>query len=191
MTGWALAAAAFLALQAVPAPAAARERVSVSFGFGWVSPVADPDVSEGYGGGSTLYVRIAKWFGARLSLDVAHHELAGDLGAIPYPYTNGDIVFGPTFELTPADSPVAVRLFTETGAYWSSYFIGLVWTWGIDFGGTLLWRITDYIGVQTELRYHLYNLTSLESEEMLCPRTLQPLGVLDRFDWLFSVVMAI
>ncbi|MBI5489924.1 MAG: hypothetical protein HY905_21490 [Deltaproteobacteria bacterium] len=173
-----------------PAPAAARERVSLSFGFGWVSPLADPDLAEGFGGGSTLFVRLHEWFGARLSIDVAQHDFEGALSNIPYPYTNGDVAFGPVFEVTPRDSPFAVRLFAETGAYWSSYVLGLIWTWGLDFGSTFLWRITDYLGAQAEWRYHLYNLTSLEDQELLCPTTLRPLGVLDRMDLVFSVVMA-
>ncbi|MBI5502178.1 MAG: hypothetical protein HY907_18180 [Deltaproteobacteria bacterium] len=185
-----LAALVTGALALVPPPAAARENVSLSFGFGWVSPLADPDIAEGYGGGSTLFVRVHEWFGARLSVDVAQHDFEGALSNVPYPYTNGDIAFGPVFEVTPRDSAVAVRLFAETGAYWSSYVLGLIWTWGLDFGSTFLWRITDYLGAQAELRYHLYNLTSLEDEELLCPRTLRPLGVLDRMDLVFSVVMA-
>ena len=178
-------------LAAAPAHASERETVSLSFGFGWISPLADPDIAEGYGGGATFFVRFHEWFGARLSVDLAQNSLEGSLSNIPYPYTNGDVVFGPVFELTPRDSAFAVRLFTETGAYWSAYGFGLVWTWGLDFGSTFLWRITDYLGVQAELRYHLYNLTSLEDEEELLSITsFQPLGTVDRFDMLFSVVMA-
>jgi len=187
----ALLFAVALSSVAEPEPAHAAETVSLAFGFGWISPLADPDISEGYGGGAALFVRIAKWFGARLSLDVAHHDLEGDLAEIPYPYTNGDILFGPVFEVTRLESPVALRFFFETGPYWSSYVLGLVWTWGLDFGSTFVWRITDYLGLQAELRYHLYNLSSLEDQEMLCPQTLQPLGVLDRMDLLFSLVVAI
>jgi hypothetical protein len=174
-----------------PARAAERETVSLAFGFGWVSPLADPDIAEGYGGGTTLFVRLHEWLGFRLSVDLAKHALEGALADIPYPYANGDVVFGPVFELTPRDSAFAVRLFGETGPYWSSYVFGLVWTWGLDLGATFLWRITDYLGVQAELRYHLYNLTSLEDDELLSPRSLQVLGPLDRFDMVFSIVMGI
>jgi hypothetical protein len=187
----ATAAAACLAMLSASAPASAAERASVSLGFGWISPVADPNVSEGYGGGSTLFVRFTDWLGGRISFDVTHHDFQGALAGIPYPYTNGDIVFGPVFEVTGPRSPVAVRLFMETGAYWSSYIIGLAWTWGLDFGSTLLWRITDGIGVQAEMRYHLYNLGSVGDQQLLCPQTLRPLGVVDRLDLVFGFVMAI
>jgi hypothetical protein len=186
-----LGGAVVAVLLAVPVAAPAAETAAVSLGFGWVSPVADPEVSEGYGGSAAAFVRFYDWFGGRLAIDVAHHELEGSLGEIPYPYMNGDIVFGPAFEVTPLDSPFAVRLYLETGAYWSSYLIGLVWTWGLDFGSTLLWRMTDFLGLQLDLRYHLYNLGSVDEDQLLCPRTLQPLGVVDRFDLIVAVVMTI
>ena len=190
MTAAGMIAAAVLAV-AAPVRAAERETVSLAFGFGWVSPLADPDIAEGYGGGTTLFVRLHEWLGVRLSVDLAQHALEGSLANIPYPYANGDVVFGPVFELTPRDSAFAVRLFAETGAYWSSYVLGLFWTWGLDFGSTFLWRITDYLGVQAELRYHLYNLTSLQDEALLSPQPVQVIGALDRFDMFFSVVMGI
>ncbi len=186
-----LVGAAVGVLLAAPAAASAAETAAVSLGFGWISPVADPDVSEGYGGSATAFVRFVDWFGGRLSIDIAHHDLEGTFEEIPYPYLNGDVVFGPAFEVTPLDSPFAVRLFLETGAYWSSYLIGLVWTWGLDFGSSLLWRFSDFLGAQLELRYHLYNLGSVDDEELLCPRTLRPLGVVDRFDLIVAVVMTI
>lgn len=179
------------ALFLLPATAGGAETAAVSLGFGWFSPLVDPDVSEGYGGSATLFVRFADWFGARAAIDIARHDMEGPFDEIPYPYTNGDIVFGPAFELTRLGSPVAVRLFTETGAYWSSYLLGLVWTWGIDFGSTLLWRMTDYLGLELELRYHLYNLGSVGDQDLLCPRTLRPLGVVDRLDLVLAVVMTI
>ena len=193
--GTAIGVAAALAVGTVvasaPRTASAAETIAVAFDFGWISPVADPSVAEGYGGGTSLFVRIASWFGARLSLDVAKHSLEGDLSIIPWPFTNGDILFGPVFEVTRQTSPVALRLFFETGPYWASYVLGLFWSWGIDFGSTFVWRITDYFGLQAELRYHVYNLSALEDEVMLCPVTLQPLGPLDRLDLTFGIVMAI
>jgi len=87
---------------------------------------------------------------------------------------------------------VALRLFFETGAYWASYVLwSPVWSWGIDFGTTFVWRMTDYLGLQLELRYHIYNLAALEDEVMLCPRTIQPLGPLDRLDLTFGIVVGI
>jgi len=192
-SGILLVSTLLLSVASAPRPVSAAETVAVAFDFGWISPVADPNVSEGYGGGASLFVRIAKWFGARLSLDLAQHSLEGDLALISrYPFTNGDIVFGPVFEVTRQTSPVALRLFFETGAYWASYVIqGPTWSWGIDFGSTFVWRITDYFGLQAELRYHIYNLSALEDQVMLCPRTFQPLGPLDRLDLTFGIVMAI
>jgi hypothetical protein len=190
-SGILLVSTLLLSVASAPRPAAAAETVALAFDFGWVSPVADPDVSEGYGVGASLFVRIAQWFGARLSLDVAQHSMEGELSMIPARFTSGDIVFGPVFEVTRQTSPVALRLFFETGAYWAAYILGLFWSWGIDFGSTFVWRITDYFGLQAELRYHIYNLSALEDEVMLCPRTLQPLGPLDRLDLTFGIVMAI
>jgi len=193
-SGILLVSTLFLSVASASRPVSAAETVAVAFDFGWISPVADPNVAEGYGVGTSLFVRIAQWFGARVSVDVARHSLEGDLSLIPYPYTNGDIVFGPVFEVTRQTSPVALRLFFETGAYWAAYlalFPSVFWTWGIDFGSTFVWRITDYLGLQAELRYHIYNLSALEDEVMLCPQTLQTLGPLDRLDLTFGIVMAI
>jgi hypothetical protein len=173
------------------ARAGGRETAGLSLGFGYVSPLADPAVSEGYGGGASLFVRFVDWFGGRFSVDVTHSDMEGDLSALPFPYLSGDFTFGPVAELTGERSPVAVRLSFETGAYWSAYAIGTVWTWGLNFGSAVLWRMVDFLGLQLETRYHLYNLAALGEDEVLCPQTLQPSPVLDRFDLVLSFVVAI
>lgn len=165
------------------------EAVALALGFGYVSPFADPHLAEGYGGGVSFWTRLYGRLGARVALDLAANDLDGDLADIPYPFMAGDVTFGPTLEILPIDSAVTWRASFGTGAYWTAYVAGLVWTWGLDLGTAVTWHVADWLGLQIEARYHLYNLADLGDRRLLDPLTLRPAGMLDRFDLFVSFVL--
>ncbi len=179
-----------LASAARPASAGEPETFRLGLGFGYVSPLADPAVAEGLGGGVEAWARVVGRLGARLSIDIARNALEGDLSGVPWPYTGGDVTFGPTLEFTSPGSSLAWLASVETGPYWTAYVLGLSWTWGVNFGTALVWRFSRPLGLQIRTNYHLYNLAPLDGDAIRCPRTMLPAGTLDRLDVILSLVVA-
>ena len=153
--------------------------------FGWVSLAEDPDLDEGYGGGFSFAVGFHPRVGAEFNLFVGQNAFNGVFGTIDNSsFLAFNLSLGPVVRLTPETWPVSVTGELAFGFYGIKDPIrqDLAWTLGVSGGVTVAYHIRRWVAVGFKARYNLFNLSSVAGEELLDIKTLDPLGVLDRFE---------
>ena len=162
----------------------------LDLGFGWVSLAEDPDLDEGFGGGFSFAVGFHPRVGAEFTLFVGQNEFSGLFSSIDNSaFLAFNLTLGPVVRLTPESWPVSVTGELGVGFYGIKDPIrqDISWTLGVSGGATVAYHIRRWIAVGFKLRYNLFTLSTAAGEELLDIKTLEPLGVLDRFELPFFV----
>lgn len=162
----------------------------LDLGFGWASLAEDPDVDEGFGGGFSFAVGFHPRIGVEFTLFAGQNAFNGEFGTIANSaFLAWNLSLGPVVRLTPEGWPVSVTGELAFGFYGIKDPIrqDVAWTLGVAGGVTVAYHLRRWIAVGFKLRYNLFNLSTVAGEELLDIKSLESLGVLDRFEMPFFV----
>jgi len=147
--------------------------------FGYASPLVDPDVNEGYGGG--LDVALGRRLTLELRSSAAYNRYVDPLDNMGVQFISGDITLGPgyAFFVRPR---LRMAFFGGVGPAWMSTWLGITWSIGVMGGMGLEWEVNRWFGLRVEARYHLFHLTEIGGEKFYDRRALRTIGPVDRLD---------
>jgi hypothetical protein len=166
-------------LEEPPSPAETLPLFRVALAFGYSSPLYDPDLNEGVGGG--LVLALGRRLAAELRMSGAYQRYVDPFDNLGLQFYSGDITLGAGYAAL-AHGDLRLDLFTGVGPAWMTGVYGVTWSLGTLFGGAIEWRIADWVGLRLETSYHLFNLVDLGGAEFFDRRSLRKIGPVDRLD---------
>ncbi|MCC6748277.1 MAG: hypothetical protein IT371_11500 [Deltaproteobacteria bacterium] len=174
------------ALPRVTAPPALRPtgpRFRLELAFGYASLVVDPNLKQGIGAGMYVAYGLRHRVGVELTVFLSSNAYTGELGLLSSPLLVGNVTLGPIVQLTRPGGRVMLTADLGLGTYVVAQTLQpMVWSLGLSAGLTFGYRISSWFGVGVKWRYHLYNLATLGSPDLLDIKSFTKVGVLDRME---------
>lgn len=160
-----------------------------SLGAGYASPLADPDLHEGWG--AAIGLAVGQRWGGELRGSFSWQHYVDELDFLGLDFITGDITPGIFYHLTrpSPDQVLAVRLSGGFGPYWMAGIGGITWSLGVRAGIGLEWRIARALGLRLDANYHVFHLTEIGGATFYDRRSLGKVGAIDRFELPLSLVV--